>query len=151
MTKKVKKGGTIPRPKNAFMLYCDAKREKVRQENPNASITDISKILGEKWRAISDERRTKYQNNAKQLKAEYDAKIAKLGQLKPVVKKTKSVASKSVEEPEPEEDQDDEEMDDEDEADGVDDGQENVEKESADGGDDGQENVEKESKLEDDS
>ena len=44
------KGGAaaLKRPLTAFMLYCNNKRDKVVQENPEAKFTDISKILGEK-------------------------------------------------------------------------------------------------------
>ena len=34
---------------------------QVKQENPAASLGEISKILGEKWKGISDERRANYQ------------------------------------------------------------------------------------------
>ena len=76
---KRKASGGVPglkRPLNAFMLYCNNKRDKVRAENPEASVAEIGKILGEKWRGISAERKANYEAQAKELKAEYEAKLA---------------------------------------------------------------------------
>jgi len=58
----------LKRPLSAFMLYSNAKRDKVRAENPEASFADIGKIMGEKWRGISEERKSKYQAEAAKLK-----------------------------------------------------------------------------------
>ena len=57
---KAKKTGPaagLKRPLTAFFLYSNNKRDKVRAENPEASVGEIAKILGEKWKGISDERR----------------------------------------------------------------------------------------------
>ena len=64
------KGGApkIKRPLSAYMLYAQTKRDKVVAENPNASFGEITKILAGKWKDISDERRTKYQEQAAALK-----------------------------------------------------------------------------------
>ena len=69
----------LKRPPSAYLLYCNNKREKVKLENPDASATDMIKILAEKWKGISDERRQKYEAEAAALKAEYDKKKAALG------------------------------------------------------------------------
>ena len=58
----------------AFFLYSQAKREKVKAENPKASMGEIAKILGEKWKGISDERRANYNARAEELKKEYAAR-----------------------------------------------------------------------------
>ncbi|KOO28658.1 protein dek [Chrysochromulina tobinii] len=68
----------LKRPPSGYLLYCNNKREKVKQENPDASATDMMKILAEKWKGISDERRQKYEAEAAALKAEYDKKKAAL-------------------------------------------------------------------------
>jgi WD40 repeat protein len=69
---------------SAFLLYLQAEREKVKQENPSASLGEVSKILGEKWKVpfrsgrsvpfewkwkVSNERRANYQAKAVELKA----------------------------------------------------------------------------------
>jgi hypothetical protein len=59
----------LKRPPSGYLLYCNNKREKVKQENPDASATDMMKILAEKWKGISDERRQKYEAEAAALKA----------------------------------------------------------------------------------
>lgn len=68
----------MKKPPSAYILYCNSRREKVTNENPNASMIEITKILAQKWKDISDERKAKYEAQAKELKAEYDAKMAKV-------------------------------------------------------------------------
>ena len=97
----------IKKPMSAFLLYSQAKREKVKQENPSASLGEISKILGEKWKGISDERRANYQAKAAELKAEYDAKVAAAGggsssKKAPAAKKAKKAKEEEAEEEEEE-------------------------------------------------
>jgi hypothetical protein len=68
----------LKRPLSAFMLYSNNKRDKVKEANPDASFGEIGKILGEKWRGISDERKANYEAQAKALKDEYEKKKAAL-------------------------------------------------------------------------
>ena len=75
---KGKKEVKVKRPPSAYILYCNSRREKVTGENPGASMIEITKILAQKWKDISDERKAKYEAQAKELKAEYDAKMAKV-------------------------------------------------------------------------
>ena len=52
---KAKGGGSdLKRPPSAYLLYCNNKHEKVKNENPGAGATEIIKILAEKWKGISD-------------------------------------------------------------------------------------------------
>lgn len=39
---------------NAFMKFSNATRQQVMDENPGLPITEIAKILGSMWRAMSD-------------------------------------------------------------------------------------------------
>jgi mevalonate pyrophosphate decarboxylase len=48
-------------------------------ENPEASFGEVGKILAEKWKGISEERRENYKAKAAELKAEYDKKVAAAG------------------------------------------------------------------------
>ena len=50
----------VKRPKTGYQLYAESRREKVVAENPGAGFAEISKILGEKWKSIPDERKKKY-------------------------------------------------------------------------------------------
>jgi hypothetical protein len=79
----------LKRPKSAYILYCDSRREKVRAEHPEANMIETTKILAEKWNSISDERKEKYKGMAAELKAEYDKKVAAAGKSKPAAKKAK--------------------------------------------------------------
>ena len=132
----------LKRPPNAFMLYCEAKRDKVKAENPDAKITEISKILGEKWKGISEERRANYEARAKEAKDEYEKKKAALEAKKgasskpPPAKKQK--VEKEEEEEEEEDDDDDDDDDDDEEGDDEeegDDDEEAAEEEPAEEGD----------------
>jgi hypothetical protein len=42
------------RNKSAYMFFCDDKRAEVKKEFPELKMTDISKKLAEKWKALSD-------------------------------------------------------------------------------------------------
>ena len=56
--RKTKKGDKDPnrpkRPQSSYMLWLADMRESIKEENPGASITDITKIAGEKWKKISE-------------------------------------------------------------------------------------------------
>jgi hypothetical protein len=46
----------------------------VKAENPGASFGEMNKIIGEKWKTISEDRKAKYMEQAAELKKEFDAK-----------------------------------------------------------------------------
>jgi len=49
-----------PRKLNAYMVFAMEVRESVKKNNPTASIIDIAKKIGEKWRAMTDAEKAKY-------------------------------------------------------------------------------------------
>jgi hypothetical protein len=49
-----------PRKLNAYMVFAMEVRESVKKNNPTASIIEIAKKIGEKWRALSDSEKEKY-------------------------------------------------------------------------------------------
>jgi len=49
-----------PRKLNAYMVFAIEVRESVKKNNPTASIIEIAKKIGEKWRAMSDSEKAKY-------------------------------------------------------------------------------------------
>ena len=49
-----------PRKLNAYMVFAMEVRESVKKNHPTASITEIAKKIGEKWRAMSDAEKAKY-------------------------------------------------------------------------------------------
>jgi hypothetical protein len=48
------------RPMSAFLKYSQTRRSMVKQDNPNMSNTDVSRLLGEMWRNASPKERAPY-------------------------------------------------------------------------------------------
>ncbi|CAO3695849.1 unnamed protein product [Rhizopus microsporus] len=42
---------------SAYMFFSQDNREVVKKENPNASFGEIGKLLGEKWKNMTDEQK----------------------------------------------------------------------------------------------
>jgi protein DEK len=65
--KKAKKrsGGMGP-----YMIFSNEVRADVRSENPSAGFGDLGRLIGERWRALSDAEKEEYKEKAAQLKAE---------------------------------------------------------------------------------
>lgn len=61
-TKKAKKDTKEKKPRklNAYMVFAMEVRESVKKNHPTASITEIAKKIGEKWRAMTDAEKAKY-------------------------------------------------------------------------------------------
>jgi Mg-chelatase subunit ChlI len=49
-----------PRKLNAYMVFAMEVRESVKKNNPTASIIEIAKKIGEKWRALTDAQKASY-------------------------------------------------------------------------------------------
>ena len=69
----------IKRPMNAYMHFCAETREEVKKENPDAKAKDILHLLGEKWKALSDEEKTKYNDLAAKDKERYEKECKEKG------------------------------------------------------------------------
>jgi transcription factor SOX7/8/10/18 (SOX group E/F) len=52
------------RPPNAFILYSQAARSGVRQENPTLSNTEVSRLLGKMWKEVPSEVKLQYKQKA---------------------------------------------------------------------------------------
>ncbi|KAF1929265.1 uncharacterized protein M421DRAFT_100396 [Didymella exigua CBS 183.55] len=61
----------IPRPRNAFILYRQHHQQTIIRRNPGLNNPDISKIIGEKWKAESDEEKKIWQDLAQEEKARH--------------------------------------------------------------------------------
>ena len=57
------------------MLFNQAIRGSMREANPEASITDIAKLMGAEWQCMSTEAKQEYVDKAAVLKAEYNAAV----------------------------------------------------------------------------
>ena len=54
------------------MFFANEQRENVREENPGVSFGQVGKILGERWKALSDKQRTPYEAKAATDKKRYE-------------------------------------------------------------------------------
>ncbi|KAF7596462.1 Non-histone chromosomal protein 6 [Aspergillus hancockii] len=61
---------------SAYMFFANDNREKVREENPGISFGQVGKMLGEKWKALSDTDRRPYEEKAATDKKRYEEEKA---------------------------------------------------------------------------
>ncbi len=54
-TKKSKRGGGMKRKLNGFMNFANTRRPALMKANPGKAVSDIGKLLGGEWRALSDD------------------------------------------------------------------------------------------------
>ena len=52
-------------------------RDEVREENPDASIGEVGKILGEEWHKLDDDRKQAYQAQHEKAKKKYQKILAR--------------------------------------------------------------------------
>ncbi|KAE8141168.1 high mobility group box domain-containing protein [Aspergillus pseudotamarii] len=57
---------------SAYMFFANDNREKVREENPGISFGQVGKMLGERWKALSDTERRPYEEKAAADKKRYE-------------------------------------------------------------------------------
>lgn len=60
---KQEKEETTQKPKkalNAYMKFSQKQRANIMSENPGLKITEISKLIGQKWRGLSEEEKLQY-------------------------------------------------------------------------------------------
>ena len=63
-TKAAKDPNAPKRPLSNYMNFCNAKRAEVKAANPDAKMTELSKILGTQWKALSPEQQAGYKSAA---------------------------------------------------------------------------------------
>jgi hypothetical protein len=64
-TRPKKQPGEPKGPVASFMVFSNLNREKITAENPGLQMTDISKAIGQKWKALSAEEKLPYEESAK--------------------------------------------------------------------------------------
>ncbi|KAL4940951.1 Non-histone chromosomal protein 6 [Aspergillus oleicola] len=57
---------------SAYMFFANDNREKVREENPGITFGQVGKMLGEKWKGLSDKERKPYEEKAATDKKRYE-------------------------------------------------------------------------------
>lgn len=76
--KRAKKDPNAPKKAlNGFMFFAKDKRESIVQENPEAKPTEITKLMGEAWRGMSDAEKQPYLDMRDKDKIRYEKEMAK--------------------------------------------------------------------------
>ncbi|KAE9136699.1 hypothetical protein PF010_g1581 [Phytophthora fragariae] len=70
-SRKKKDPNAPKRALSAYFFFCNEIRQEVRDENPNKRITEIVTLLAERWRALPDKKRVKYQKMNEEAKVKY--------------------------------------------------------------------------------
>ena len=60
--KKEKDSNKPKRPQSAYFIWLNESREQIKKENPGISITEISKVAGQKWKTIEN-KKVRLENN----------------------------------------------------------------------------------------
>jgi len=74
--KKVRDPSKPKRAMNAYMRYAQERRAAIRADQPELSMAEISKLIGDEWASLSDEEKKPYVEAYEAEKAERDAAIA---------------------------------------------------------------------------
>ncbi|KAI1908902.1 Non-histone chromosomal protein 6 [Ophidiomyces ophidiicola] len=70
--KKKKDPNAPKRGLSAYMFFANEQRENVREENPGITFGQVGKLLGERWKALSDKQRAPYEEKAAADKKRYE-------------------------------------------------------------------------------
>ncbi|KAI0998310.1 hypothetical protein K3495_g9888 [Podosphaera aphanis] len=57
---------------SAYMFFANEQRDNVREENPGITFGQVGKVLGERWKALTDKQRTPYEAKAAEDKKRYE-------------------------------------------------------------------------------
>ncbi|KAK4962129.1 Non-histone chromosomal protein 6 [Elasticomyces elasticus] len=61
---------------SAYMFFANDQRDKVRDENPGIKFGEVGKMLGERWKSLSDKQKTPYEAKAAADKKRYEEEKA---------------------------------------------------------------------------
>jgi len=62
---------------SAYMFFANDNREKVRTDNPGITFGEVGKLLGEKWKELTDKEKLPYEAKAKTDKERYESEKAR--------------------------------------------------------------------------
>ncbi|KAF1745216.1 hypothetical protein MXB_3166, partial [Myxobolus squamalis] len=71
-SRQVDESAHIKRPMNAFMVWSQTERKMIASEYPKMHNSDISKILGTRWKELTNEQKKPYIKMAKQLQHKHN-------------------------------------------------------------------------------
>lgn len=69
---------TVIHPRSAFMYFSMEKRPKLREENANATVGDLAKMLGAAWRIMTDEQKAPYEEMTRKDRERYEEEMQNL-------------------------------------------------------------------------
>lgn len=118
--KRTKDPNAPKRALSAFFWFCKDERPVVRNETPDASVSDIAKELGKRWGLVSAETKKKYEAFANKDKARYEKESTaykKKNKPAPAPAKGKKAKEEPIKDDSSEEEEDDDDEDDDDDDD----------------------------------
>eukprot|EP00873_Tetraselmis_striata_P034655 jgi/Tetstr1/454919/TSEL_041782.t1 len=74
--KKVKDKNAPKKPMSAFMMFSNTVRESVKAENPEATFGELGKLIGGKWKEMTDSDKEQYNDMAADDKVRYQEAMA---------------------------------------------------------------------------
>ena len=60
------------KPPNAYILFRKKIYKQTKEDNPSLSFSDLSKLLGKKWKELDKDEKNIYYNEAYRLKTIYE-------------------------------------------------------------------------------
>lgn len=57
---------------SAYMFFANEQRDKVRNDNPELKFGDVGKVLGQKWKELSEAQKAPYEKKAAADKKRYE-------------------------------------------------------------------------------
>ncbi|KAI9905731.1 hypothetical protein PsorP6_013432 [Peronosclerospora sorghi] len=106
-SRKKKDPNAPKRALSAYFFFCNDIRQETRDENPNMKITEIAQLSAEKWRALPDKKRLKYQKMNEEAKAKYQQEMDAYNSNGAAVEQEEEHNEEEEEEEEEEDDEDD--------------------------------------------
>jgi HMG (high mobility group) box len=73
---KLKDENAPKRPKSAYLFFAEKKRAEIKEENPDLKMTEISKVIGERWKEASPDSKAKYSKKAEKDKERYKEEMS---------------------------------------------------------------------------
>ena len=73
--KKLKDENAPKKPMSAYMFFSAKKRPEIREAQPELKMTEVAKVLGERWKEASPESKAKYSKKADKDKERYNVEM----------------------------------------------------------------------------
>ena len=73
VTKKTKDPNAPKKNMSAYMFYAVENRPKIKEKNPDATFNDLSKLVGESWKKLTDKQKKPYNDKSEADKLRYAA------------------------------------------------------------------------------